>query len=497
MPAEVGGMKIIKLIIIAIILTILVFPAGILIENYHPLNGLSWPMQLGNPQLNMVSNFSGPTNFKKINSILYIFKPILNESREGYEFYNNYYYIIYRDLFISQTLTITDLDVHKLREGKSTYLNSTIKVSDLNKFLWYFTQLNKPIFSFNNWTLRLRSYEPIAYRDTIYFTGTDGYLYALSLKGDLLWEKYLAPVYFTYIFPDNDYLYLFGLNLLKSNNTYYVTGESIYKLNLNNNEIEWNTTINTMVDLVNPEININLPPSYWNDEIYLPIGYLLYFINSSNGKIDLIKSYPSIFTNYVIVANNALYGTTNDSVIKMDIKNGHIIWGYLVKYPAPCTVYKNMVVFATLYGYTYCLNAYTGQEIWELKTHLSVLGPLTVTSNQIVYEAGYTSFAVINSEKYLIALNLNNGKVIDAYVSGMSGGMDFWEMETNTIEIDPNWDLDPSYFIIMIPNNNLVLIDVFGFVGYIPAIYIWFSLTLIIWVSVISLILIRKRSIKP
>jgi hypothetical protein len=44
----------------------ILFPAGILIENFHPLNDLSWLMFMGNPQLNKVSNSPGPTNFKYI-----------------------------------------------------------------------------------------------------------------------------------------------------------------------------------------------------------------------------------------------------------------------------------------------------------------------------------------------------------------------------------------------------------------------------------------------
>jgi hypothetical protein len=218
--------------------------------------------------------------------------------------------------------------------------------------------------------------------------------------------------------------------------------------------------------------------------------------------IDLKRLYPFNFTNYVIIANNALYGTTNDSVIKMDIRNGNIIWNYTVKDPAPCTIYKDKVVFATLHGYTYCLNAFTGKEIWELKTYLSVLGPLTVTSNEVVYEAGSITCCVIHSVWYLIALNLNSGKVIDTY-QFCNDGMSFWEGESNTYTINTYqiiyMDSSPTYYLIIIPNNNVVLIDVdkyvgyCAYVGYIPAIYVWFSSILIIWVSVITLILLKKK----
>jgi outer membrane protein assembly factor BamB len=473
-------MKIIKLIIIAVILTILVFPAGIFIENWHPLNDLSWPMQLGNPQLNMVSNFSGPTNFKKIEG------PPLTLYPD---------YIIYRNLFISQGFIITPNDYYKLNEGKSSYLNSSIIVADQNKLLWSFTQLNKPIFSFNYRTLALRSYGPIAYQDTIYFTGTDGYLYALTLKGDLLWEKYIGNTYFTYLFPEKNYIYLFGVNFSNFSDNRSINGESIYKIDLITQETLWNTTINIHT---NSSV-INNPPSYWNNELYLSLGNNLYFINSLNGRIDMKRTYTFNFTNYVIVANNALYGTTNNSVIKMDIRNGNIIWVYRIKDPAPCTVYKNVVDFATCDGYTYGLDAFTGKEIWNLQTNLRILSPLTITSNQIVYEYGEAE-RFLTGYSCLIAIDLNSGRVIDTYNSieygNVLGPDKFYDFESNIFK---PWPLNYSYplfRILIVPNNNIVTLDNtinHIFTGYISHILIWLCFTATIWSVSILFILLKKK----
>jgi outer membrane protein assembly factor BamB len=494
MTAEVGGMKIIKLIIIAVILTILVFPAGIFIENWHPLNDLSWPMQFPNTQLNMVSNFSGPTNFKNI--------PVYN----AYSYMHNliyvvphiyFGYVIYKNTFINFGIQYNSSLFYNTTY-KYTYLNNTIVVaSNTNKMLWNFTQIHQSLFSFNqlsvgHWNL-LSMYEPLVYRNTVFFTGTDGYLYALSLKGDLLWEKYLAPVYFTYIFPDNDYLYLFGLNFLKSNNTYYVTGESIYKLNLNNNEIEWNTTINTMVDLVNPKININLLPTLWNNTIYIPLGSKIYYLNGSNGKIGVLGIYDSNFTNYLTYSGNALYGTFGDRVVKISIKDGGIIWKFNVTGPNPCTIFNRLVVFATHNGYTYALNSDTGKEIWNTFTNLGVAGPVTITSNQIIYEIGSINWYIIQEYIGITALDLISGKIIDNifYISYGLGPGEFKE-SLHLMGGKP----EPLMFnMVIVPNNDVVidecLIGGNAFVGYISHYYIWMTSILIIWVSITIFIILK------
>ncbi|MFP3256130.1 MAG: PQQ-binding-like beta-propeller repeat protein [Thermoplasmata archaeon] len=473
-------MRIWKLIVVAIILTILVFPAGMLIENYHPLNGMSWPMVYGNPQFNMVSKNSGPTNFKSI--------PIYAGFAGGWN-------IIYNNIFIN------------LGEGK-------IVASNIHKELWNFTQLHPHLFNYSYilFTLYyiyepLLYYEPLVYRNTIYFTGTDGYLYALDLNGNILWEKYIGSSFFTYIFPDGNSLYLFGINFISYNNSYYFTGDSIYKINLENEQILWNTTIGGWINLTTVFYGINLP-TCWDNILYLPLENTLYIINGSNGKAEILNHYSQNFTYHLTYADNALFGEFNNSVVKIDIKNGNILWRYNVSDPSPCTIYNNKVVFATAHGYTYALDENTGKEIWKTYTKLGVKGPVTISANQIVYEGGGSREAinvVLPASFYgIVALNLNDGKILDyCGIFWERGGMSYHNIETQKLPsyfVPPSYfDASPDFYIIYVPRDNVIsynpmilfLSDVF--VGYISHYYIWISSILIIWIPTITYIIIKRR----
>jgi len=481
-------MRIWKLIVIAIILTILVFPAGMLIENYHPLNGMSWPMVYENPQLNMVSKNSGPTNFKNIS----IYNGFI---RFPYNILNQY--VIYNDIFIN--LGVIG-NYNFLNKSEETYFNISIMASNIHNALWNFTQLHPPLFKLNAYIITTyHIYEPLVYRNTVYFTGTDGYLYALDLKGDLLWEKYIGSSFFTYIFPDGNSLYLFGINFFSYNNSYYFTGDSIYKINLENEQILWNTEICRWINLIIFSKGIYIP-SYWNNTIYLPFGNTIYNINGLNGKSEILNYYSQDFAHPLTYAGNALFGEFNNSVVKIDIKNGNILWRYNVSDPSPCTIYNNKVVFATAHGYTYALDENTGKEIWKTYTQLGVGGPVTISANQIVYEGGadiesisilwYTIFFGI------VALDLNDGKILDYFGTLiMAGGLYHRYIEIETQKLPSYLSPLPVFYIIYVPRDNTVM---YGYpanvyVGYISHYYIWISSILIIWVPTLTYIIIKKR----
>ena len=486
-------MRIWKLIVIVIILTILVFPAGMLIENYHPLNGMSWPMVYGNPQFNMVSKNSGPTNFKDI--------PIYPGFVEfdGKDFDDKY--TIYNDTFIN--LGVIG-DWHNFYYyGEGTYFNISIVASNIHNALWNFTQIHPPLFKLNAYIITTyHIYEPLVYRNTVYFIGTDGHLYALDLKGNLLWEKYIGSSFFTYIFPDGNSLYLFGINFISYNNSYYFTGDSIYKINLENEQILWNTTIGGWINLTTYSYGINLP-TCWDNILYLPLENTLYIINGSNGKEEILNHYSQNFTYHLTYADNAFFGEFNNSVVKIDIKNGNILWRYNVSDPSPCTIYNNKVVFATAHGYTYALDENTGKGIWKTYTKLGVEGPVTISANQIVYESGVASgcpngTVLCNTFIGIVALNLNDGKILDyfGYIT-LSKGVESIETHTLPSYLAPLSD----FYIIYVPRDNTIMFEYPGIVcfGYISHYYIliaWISSILIIWIPTIAYIILKRRNKK-
>jgi len=484
--------KLIVIIVIAIILTILVFPAGMLIENYHPLNGMSWPMVYGNPQFNMVSKNSGPTNFKNI--------PIY----PGFAFNGSYHsrYVIYNDTFINLVIIGNGSSVN-FYYGDGIYFHISIVASNIHNALWNFTQIHPPLFKLNYYTF-FYVYEPLVYRNTVYFIGTDGHLYALDLMGHLLWEKYIGSSVFCYIFPDGNSLYLFGINFISYNNSYYFTGESIYKINLENEQILWNTTIGGWINLTTVFYGINLP-TYWENILYLPLENTIYIINGSNGKAEILNHYSQNFTYHLTYADNALFGEFNNSVVKIDIKNGNILWRYNVSDPSPCSIYNNKVVFANTHGYTYALDENTGKEIWKSYTQLGVEGPVTISSNKIIYEDGSSvqKWPTMHPASFygIVALNLNDGKILDYFgIFWEPGGLSYDYIETQNLSTYIGIGIpNPIYYFIYVPRDNVVTYDPMSlflsdvFVGYISHYYIWISSILIIWVPIIAYIFFKRR----
>jgi outer membrane protein assembly factor BamB len=441
----------------------------------------------------MVSKNSGPTNFKNIP--IYSSNIIFNSS------YLYTQYVIYNDIFIISGINFN--------YGKETCINISIVALNMHNALWNFTQHHQSLFKLNPYIITpyhtyepLLYYEPLVYRNTIYFTGGDGYLYALDLKGHLLWEKYIGPSFFTYIFPDGNSLYLFGINFISYNNSYYFTGDSIYKINLENEQILWNTTIGGWINLTTVFYGINLP-TYWNNILYLPLENTLYIINGSNGKTEILNHYSQNFTYHLTYADNALFGEFNNSVVKIDIKNGNILWRYNVSDPSPCTIYNNKVVFATAHGYTYALDENTGKGIWKTYTKLGVEGPVTISANQIVYESGVASgcpngTVLCNTFIGIVALNLNDGKILDyfGYIT-LSKGVESIETHTLPSYLAPLSD----FYIIYVPRDNTIMFEYPGIVcfGYISHYYIliaWISSILIIWIPTIAYIIIKRRNKK-
>jgi outer membrane protein assembly factor BamB len=438
----------------------------------------------------MVSKNSGPTNFKSI--------PIYTGFSELHDAVVDQY-IIYNDIFINLGV-IGNYNI--INMSKETYFNISIVASNIHKELWNFTQLHPPLFKLNYYTI-FNVYEPLVYRNTVYFTGTDGYLYALDLKGNLLWEKYIGSSFFTYIFPDGNSLYLFGINFINYNNSYYFTGDSIYKINLENEQILWNTTIGGWLNITTVSYGIIIP-TYWDNILYLPLENTLYIINGSNGKEEILTRYSQNFTYYPLTyADNALFGEFNNSVVKIDIKNGNILWRYNVSDPSPCTIYNNKVVFATAHGYTYALDENTGKEIWKTYTQLGVGGPVTISANQIVYEGGadILSISILYFTIFvgIVALDLNDGKILDYFGTLLiADGLSHSYIEIETQKLPSYLSPFPVFPIIYIPRDNAVMYgypaDVY--VGYISHYYIWISSILIIWVPTIAYIFLKRRNKK-
>jgi hypothetical protein len=227
-----------------------------------------------------------------------------------------------------------------------------------------------------------------------------------------------------------------------------------------------------------------------------------------NGKSEILNYYSQDFAHPLTYAGNALFGEFNNSVVKIDIKNGNILWRYNVSDPSPCTIYNNKVVFATAHGYTYALDENTGKEIWKTYTQLGVEGPVTISANQIIYESGSSveKWPTMHPASFygIVALNLNDGKILDYFgIFWEPGGLSYNYIETQNLSTYIGIGIpNPIYYFIFVPKDDVVTYDPMSlflpdvFVGYISHYYIWISSILIIciiWVLTLTYILLKRR----
>ncbi len=178
---------------------------------------------------------------------------------------------------------------------------------------------------------------PYIYNSTIFVGSTDGYLYSLTLDGNVIWRKKIS---------DSPGYVGITSSPIVINNTVYIGGyESdnktsyFYAININGSEI-WNVSLNSTVYYGSP--------SYYRGEFIIPLAGKY---NASDGKW-----YPD-------------YGI-------MAVKNGKIDWFLKINNSVKSTplIYHNYIYFSSVNGYLYKVSM-EGKIIWKIKIGYSTSSP--------------------------------------------------------------------------------------------------------------------------
>jgi len=164
----------------------------------------------------------------------------------------------------------------------------------------------------------------------------------------------------------------------------------------------------------------------YNDRVFFGAeDFNVYCLDADNGTVIWKYKTGGEDTPYIHVAiyDDKLYAGGDDGLYCLDIEDGDLVWKYPIStddwfYTTPCVAY-GFVYFALVDDKIYCLDADTGEKIWEYDTQLYVRSSPTVADGKL-YIGNFDS-----SENEI--RDLESGKIycLDAF-----SGEKIWEYDT-------------------------------------------------------------------
>ncbi|MCF7741419.1 MAG: PQQ-binding-like beta-propeller repeat protein, partial [Candidatus Marinimicrobia bacterium] len=155
----------------------------------------------------------------------------------------------------------------------------------------------------------------------------------------------------------------------------------------------------------------------------------LYAISSNNGDIKWKYEAGSAIINPIAVRDSLIYFAASNEMYAVNKFTREKSWSYSADQLIECqpAIVDNKIIFGSWDTYVHCLNRSTGNRIWkwnrQARFYYSPAACWPVANEDFVF--------VVDPERYLIALNINNGELVwdnDSY--------DVWE----SIGINSNKD---------------------------------------------------------
>ncbi len=230
---------------------------------------------------------------------------------------------------------------------------------------------------------------------------------------------------------------IFTYNTICTNsNIYYTSNDSICALNSTNGNLIWATKLNLTLNNFRSRytsLMINDNKLYFAVNAITPLFYCINALTGSviwSKKIIMNDKYYPI---YSIENNNLVIAEHGDSDGKrihlVDKNNGNLIWTYtaLKNIASSPTLKNNKVFFSVLDSNHYCLNASTGNVIWQYKSnnqlntinsgdfvgHISI-APIVADSAVFFTSGGYVHTHSVNSGNLMWQYNFgrNNNTIV-------------------------------------------------------------------------------------
>ena len=147
----------------------------------------------------------------------------------------------------------------------------------------------------------------------------------------------------------------------------------------------------------------------------------VYCLDADNGSIIWKYKTDGEKTPYIHVAiyDDKLYAGGRDGLYCLDAEDGDLIWKYPTAdfiYATPCTA-NGFVYFGTYDdGIVYCLNATSGEKLWEYDTNLMIISSPLVADSKVYFgthDYNFNDYATLKSGKIYCLDAVSGEKIWD------------------------------------------------------------------------------------
>lgn len=246
----------------------------------------------------------------------------------------------------------------------------------------------------------------------VFFSGSDGFIYALYLKtGKILWKYYTG-------------LISVSAPVLKKKHLYFSSANKIYCLNVKTGENVW--TYSTQVRTAEFTIEGVARPLIGRHLIYFKVsdGSLvaldfkgrLKWKNTLSGSGNRFTSASSA----PIVGKVCLYSSSLESGIYcLNKKTGKVIWKTSVGSHSDLLLYGSYLFYSTHDGKVLALDQKSGKQIWSHKVPQSIATSPVLYKNVLIYGeySGALRFISRSTGKELDAFSFGSGMSTSPVVS--------------------------------------------------------------------------------
>ena len=355
-------------------------------------------------------------------------------------------------------------------------------------------------FVTNLWTFNLESSvksSPAIYKDYIYLANSEGKLFSVNMEdGSKNWEFDLNS-------PTNSSPIVHG-------NRLYIGCEYGFKaVNVNSHEIKWEYDTTDSVEST---------PVYYKGIVYFGCDDShVYGLNATTGKVILNKKLNGdLKSSPIVVKDNIYIASTNGKLYSINV-NGDKNWEFTTGdeiLSSPAYV-NNTILFGSSDGSIYCLNSSNGDLIWKQDLNNKVISSPTVDEydNNVYIGSDEGNMTCLDIRDGTLKWSFSTGESVkttpalkDNLISFGSSNGKFYVLNKFTGACE--FDYNPGTVLFnsaitsspVINGNSLFFADESGYLYSLnidkyevpTAIYLYYSLTILIFAVIVAGVIISK-----
>ncbi|MBU7019087.1 MAG: PQQ-binding-like beta-propeller repeat protein [Theionarchaea archaeon] len=155
-------------------------------------------------------------------------------------------------------------------------------------------------------------------------------------------------------------------------------------------------------------------PAYFNDRIFVNAGRNVYCLNADTGALIWGKRITWTSSSSLSLDGKRIFVGTFDGVICLDIETGDLMWTFSsdrIHYLETPAVAHDKVYVGGLNGVFYCLDACSGELVWEIETESRIISSAVIGDENVIFGTEEGTLYIVNAQSGEIIENheLGNG----------------------------------------------------------------------------------------